>query len=179
MKKQDILPLLKLLSVPAFLILLGLLLIADPHVISAVIAGIVGYILITGAVIGAVATMFAPRGKLGKALFSVVLGMFGIWLVENPLALAAGFSRFIGILILINSLPDLICACQQGRSILLPGFSLLAGVVMLLLPVTVSRLVFTICGAVVLLIGVMMAADRIRSRRWLTAGDDPNIIDAL
>ena len=31
----------------------------------------------------------------------------------------------------------------------------------------------------VLVIGSMMLLDRIRGRRWLTEGDDPNIIDAL
>ena len=179
MKKQDLLSLGKLLSVPLFLILLGLLLMVDPHIVSAMIAGIVGYILIAGAVIGAIATMFAPRGKLGKALFSVALAMIGIWLVQNPLLLTAGFGRFVGVLILINSLPDLIYARKQGRSNLFHGFSMLAGVVLLLLPVTISQLAFTLCGVVILVIGVVMAVDRIRGRRWLIAGEDPNIIDAL
>ena len=178
-KKQEILSLGRLLSAPVFLILLGLLLMVDPYVVSAMIAGIVGYILIIGGVIGAVATMFASRGKLGKALFSVALAALGIWLVQNPLVLAAGFWRFVGILVLINSLPDLVYARKQGRSILLQGFSVLAGVVLILLPVTISRLAFTLCGVVVLVIGVLMAIDRIRGRRWLAAGEDPNIIDAL
>lgn len=179
MKKQEILSLGRLLSVPVFLILLGLLLILDPHVVSAMISGIVGYLLIAGAVIGAVAAMLAPRGKLGKALFSIALGAIGIYLVQNPLVLAAGFWRFVGVLILINSLPDLIYARKQGRSILLQGVSVLVGAVLLLMPMTVSRLVFTLCGVAVLVIGAVMAFDRIRSRRWLSAGEDPNIIDAL
>lgn len=179
MKKQEFLSIAKLLSTPALLILLGLLLMADPHVVSAAIAGIVGYILIAGGVIGGVAAVIAPRGKLGKALFSIVLAAFGIWLVQNSLVLAAGFWRFVGVLILINSLPDLIYARKQGRGILFQGFSVLVGLVLLLLPVTVSRIVFILCGVVVLLIGVFMAVDRIRGRRWLKDGDDPNIIDAL
>ena len=40
-------------------------------------------------------------------------------------------------------------------------------------------LVFTLGGIAVMAIGIFMFADRIRGRRWLTAGDDPNIIDAL
>ena len=44
---------------------------------------------------------------------------------------------------------------------------------------TASRLVFSLCGAVVAVIGVVMLVDRIRSRRWLDNGDNPNIIDAL
>ena len=34
-------------------------------------------------------------------------------------------------------------------------------------------------GIAVTAIGIFMFADRIRGRRWLDAGDDPNIIDAL
>lgn len=179
MKKQDILSLGKLLSTPIFLILLGLILVVNPDAASAMIAAVVGYLLIAGAVIGAVATMLSTRGKLGKALFSVALAMVGIWLVQNPLVLAAGLGRFVGVLILINSLPDLLYAHKQGRSILLQGFSVLAGAIMLLLPMTASRLVFTLCGIAVLVIGAAMFIDRIRSRRWLDAGEDPNIIDAL
>lgn len=179
MKKQDILALIRLLSAPVFVILLGLLLMADPNVVSVMIASIVGYLLVAGGFISGVAAVLAPRGKLGKALFAVVLAAFGIWLVQNPLILAAGIGRFVGVLILINSLPDLIYAYRQKRSILFHIFSVLAGIVLLLLPVTISRLVFTLCGVVVLIIGVIMAVDRIRGRRWLTEGDDPNIIDAL
>ena len=179
MKKQDILSLLKLLSTPVFLILLGLVLIVNPDVASAMISGVVGYILIIGAVIGGIAAVVSPRGKLGKALFAIVLGAIGIYLVQNPLVLAAGLGRFVGVLILINSLPDLICAHKQERSILIHGISVLAGVALLLMPMTASRLVFTLCGVAVLAIGVFMFADRIRGRRWLDAGEDPNIIDAL
>ena len=141
MKKQDILPLLKLLSVPVLLILLGLILVVHPEAASVMIATVVGYVLIAGAVIGGIAAVVSPRGKLGKALFSIALGAIGIWLVQNPL--------------------------------------ILTGVVLLLLPMTASRLVFTLGGVAVTAIGIFMFADRIRGHRWLDAGDDPNIIDAL
>ena len=51
--------------------------------------------------------------------------------------------------------------------------------ILILLPMTASRLVFTLCGIAVLVIGGVMLLDRIRGRRWLHEGDDPNIIDAL
>ena len=57
MKKQDILPLLKLLSVPVLLILLGLVLVVNPDAASVMIATVVGYVLIAGAVIGGVAAV--------------------------------------------------------------------------------------------------------------------------
>ena len=39
--------------------------------------------------------------------------------------------------------------------------------------------VFADVGVAVLAIGGMMLLDRIQGRRWITEGDDPNIIDAL
>ena len=41
-----------------------------------------------------------------------------------------------------------------------------------------SRLVFSLCGLVVLFIGIGMLTDQLKSRKRLTKGDD-NIIDAL
>ena len=69
---------------------------------------------------------------------------------------------------------------------MLPGHSASAsaaataiGAVLILMPMSASRLVFTLCGVAVLAIGGMMLLDRIQGRRWITEGDDPNIIDAL
>jgi len=59
------------------------------------------------------------------------------------------------------------------------GAATVIGAVLILLPMTASRLVFTLCGIAVLVIGGIMFFDRIRGRRWIHEGDDPNIIDAL
>ena len=179
MKKQDLLSLLNLLLVPCLLMLLGVILVANPDVASAMVAGTIGYILIAAAVIGGIAAMVSSQGKIGKALFSVALAMIGIWLVQNPLILAAWIGRVLGILIIINVLPDLVYAVKQKRSFLFHALAALAGGVLVMLPMTASRLVFTLCGIAVLVIGAVMFVDRIRGRRWLTAGEDPNIIDAL
>ena len=179
MKKQDVLSLLNLLLVPIVLVLLGIVLVLNPDAASAMIAGVIGYLFIAAAVIGGIAAFVSSQGKIGKGLFSIALAVIGGWLVRNPLVLAAWIGRFVGVLVLINSLPDLIYAHKQGRRILLHLLSALAGVVLILLPMTTSRLIFSLCGAVVLVIGAAMFFDRIRGRRWLNPGDDPNIIDAL
>ena len=56
---------------------------------------------------------------------------------------------------------------------------ILGGAILILLPMTASRLVFTLCGIAVMAIGGKMLYDRLRSRRWLEEQEDPNIIDAL
>jgi len=179
MKKQDILALFQLLLVPVLLIILGLILVVNPDAASATISRILGYCLIACAIGTGVAAIFSQTGKIGKGIVSVVLAIVGGWLVANPLWLAAWISRFLGVLIVINVLPDLYYAVKQKRSFLFHALAAVIGVILILLPMTASRLVFTLCGIAVLAIGGIMFVDRIRGRRWLHEGDDPNIIDAL
>ena len=82
-------------------------------------------------------------------------------------------------LIMINSGMDLIYAIKCKRHVVFHAAATAIGAVLVLMPMSASRLVFTLCGVAVLVIGGMMFFDRIRGRRWLTEGDDPNIIDAL
>ena len=179
MKKQDILSLLQLLLAPVLLVLLGLILLVNPDAASAMISRIIGYAFILAATGTGLTAVFSSTGKIPKGILAVMLAVFGGWLVANPLMLAAWIGRFLGVLILINSIPDLIHARKQGRKV---GFDLIAALVggaLILLPLTASRLVFSLCGGIVLIIGILMFLERIRGRRWLTEGDDPNIIDAL
>ena len=55
---------------------------------------------------------------------------------------------------------------------------LVAAVALVLSPMALSRLVFSLCGLVVLFIGIGMLVDRLKNQRKLDRGDD-NIIDAL
>lgn len=179
MKKQDILSLVQLLLVPVLLILLGLILVVNPDTASVLVSKLLGYALMLGAAITGVTAIFRQAGKVGKGIAAAVLAIVGIWLVANPLWLAAWISRFLGVLIVINVLPDLYYAVKQKRSFLFHALAALVGIILILLPMTASRLVFTLCGIAVLVIGGIMFFDRIRGRRWLTEGDDPNIIDAV
>ena len=179
MKKQDILSLLKLLLVPVLLILLGLILVVNPDTASALISQIIGYVLIACAVGTGVAALFSHSGKIGKGIAAAVLAIVGGWLIAHPLLLTAWISSFLGMLIMINSGLELYYAIKQKRNVIFYGAATAIGAVLILMPMGVSRLVFTLCGIAVLLIGVVMLLDRIRGRRWLTAGEDPNIIDAL
>lgn len=179
MKKQDILSLVQLLLVPVLLILLGLILIVNPDSASVLISRIIGYVLVFCAVGTGMAAIFSHTGKVKKGIAAVVLAMVGGWLMAHPLWLVAWISRFLGILIMINSGMDLYYAVKQKHNAVFYGAATAIGAVLVLLPMTASRLVFTLCGVAVLVIGGVMLLDRLRSRRWLTEGDDPNVIDAL
>lgn len=179
MKKQDILSLIQLLMVPTMLILLGLVLVVNPDTASVLISRVLGYILVFCAVTAGLMAVISQNGKIGKGIAAVVLAVAGGWLAMNPLWLTAWISRLLGMLIVINVLPDLFYAVKQKRNFLFHVLAAAVGSVLILLPVTASRLVFTLCGIAVLAIGGIMFFDRIRGRRWLHEGEDPNIIDAL
>ena len=179
MKKQDILSLVQLLLVPVLLILLGLILVVNPDTASVLISKLLGYVLTLCAIGAGIAAIFSRTKKAMKVICAVVLAMVGGWLVMHPLWLTAWVSRFLGMLILVNSGMDLIFALKQNRNVIFHAASAAIGVLLILMPMSASRLVFTLCGVAVLVIGGVMFLDRIRGRRWLHEGDDPNIIDAL
>ena len=179
MKKQDVLSLIQLLLVPVLLILLGTILVVNPDTASALISRLLGYALTLCAVVTGLVAVFSHTGKIVKGICAVVLAVVGGWLMAHPLWLAAWISRFLGILIMINSGMDLWYAMQQKRNVIFYAAATAVGAVLVLMPMTASRLVFTLCGIAVMAIGGKMLYDRLRSRRWLEEQEDPNIIDAL
>ena len=179
MKKQDILSLVQLLLVPVLLILLGLILVVNPDTASVLISKLLGYVLTLCAIGAGIAAIFSRTKKAMKVICAVVLAMVGGWLMMHPLWLTAWVSRFLGMLILVNSGMDLIFALKQNRNVIFHAAAAAIGALLILMPMSASRLVFTLCGVAVLVIGGVMFLDRIRGRRWLHEGDDPNIIDAL
>ena len=125
------------------------------------------------------AAIFGQTKKLFRGSSAVVLAIVGGWLMAHPLWLVAWISRFLGILILVNSGMDLVYALKCKRNVIFHAAATAIGALLVLMPMSASRLVFTLCGVAVLVIGGVMLLDRIRGRRWLQEGDDPNIIDAL
>lgn len=179
MKKRDILSLLYQLASPVALILLGLILVINPDTASALIARLLGWgILLVGVGIG-IAAIVSKSGQVGKGVMSVGCVTIGGFLLRNPLVLAAGIGRLLGILLAIRGGRDIVLSKRNGHGRILAIVTTVVGVVMAVLPMTTSRLVFSLCGVVVLLIGAAMLLDRLRDRRYLDGGSDPNIIDAL
>lgn len=177
MKKQDLLSLLSLFAAPLLLIALGLILLFRPDSASGLVALVLGWgILLVG--IGFAVSLFAAqRGasffwKLAAAIFCVG---FGSWLVRHPLELAAFIGRLAGIVLLVQGGVDLANGDRRTWSMV----TAIAGLVLLLLPMTASRLVFSLCGLIMLIAGIVMLLDRIRRKRLEGGNDDPNIIDAL
>lgn len=162
--------------VPGLLALLGLSLLIDPNWATALVSKILGWALIAGGVICAIVTITGwPVNRITRVVVTVLLLGVGIYLSKNPLALAANIGKIIGIFLVIQGGSGLLDA--RGAKAM-SGITLAAGIFLLLFPLTLSKLVFRICGAVLLVLSVSNILARLRAGKALRASDDPNIIDA-
>ncbi len=178
MNKEKIFSLIRELFAPVALILLGALLLFNPDSASALISKLLGYGLIAVGIGFGIAAIASPKGRTGKSVTAVILAVVGGWLTKNPLALAAWVGRFVGILLVVDGIQDILHMKAQGQRFFLPLLATLVGAVLILLPMTTTRLVFSLCGAVVLIIGIVMLLDRLKGTKKLGSGDS-DIIDAL
>ena len=178
MKKHDILPLLYQLASPVLVMLLGLILLISPDTASVLISKILGWCLnLVGVGIG-IWAIVDRKGAVGKGIAAVLCVCTGGWLISHPLLLAAGIGRFLGILIAIRGIRDWMLARNRGTGNGLAVITTVVGAVLILLPMTTSRLVFCICGLVILAIGAAMLVQRLKEHRYLPSGKK-DIIDAM
>ena len=164
---------------PVILILLGLILTFSPDSATTLLIQVIGWVLAAAAAGLAISAVVQPGGTTGKVLGAVICGVSGIYMVTHPLELAAWFGRLIGILLLIQGIQNILYQRMRSGTVFLPILTAVIGAVLLVLPMTTSRLVFTIIGIIVLVIGGLMLVDRIRHPAGLQEPEDPNIIDAL
>ena len=177
MKKQNLSAFLSRYATPIVLILLGLVLIFCPDTASALISKAAGWGLMMAGIIVAVAMVVDSDWSVSKILTVLVLAGLGRWLMTHPLAWAAWGGRIVGLLLLLRGIRDFTQSVfTQGRA--LSVLTAVLGVVLILMPMTASRMVFSLCGVVILAVGGGMLAERIWEKKN-GEGDDPNIIDAL
>ena len=178
MKNNRVLDMLFQLASPVAVTMLGLLLLANPDSASALIARIVGWVLtVTGIGFG-ISAVFNREHVIRKGITAVLFACTGGTLAAQPLLLAAWIGRIIGLLIAFRGIRDLMISGSYGYSRILALITTAVGAILVVLPLTTSRLVFRLCGLVVLLIGIGMLADRLKQRKRISGGDS-NIIDAL
>ena len=177
MKKHQISELVSRFATPVVLIVLGLVLIFCPDTASALISKVVGWGLLMAGIVVAVAMVVDSNWSVSKVLTALTLVILGRWLMTHPQAWAAWGGRIIGLLLLLRGIRDFTqSVLTQGK--VLSILTAVLGLVLILMPMTASRMVFSLCGVVILAVGGGMLAERIwEKRNW--EDDDPNIIDAL
>ena len=176
MKKEQVLRLGKLLLTPLTMLVVGLLVVVRPDSASALVGRIAGWIL---AILGGgliLETLLTRDTGAGKILFAAVALAMGVWLIRNPLRLAAAIGRIAGLLILIRGVQDMINASRWKCSMRFAIIACLVGAVLIVLPMTTSRVVMVLLGLFVMAQGALMAWDRLKVGKLLPDGED-NIID--
>lgn len=178
MKKNPVWNLLCQLASPVAVMLLGLLLVVSPDSASVLIARLLGWGLTVVGIGFGIAAILDRDHAVRKGVTAVLFACMGGWLTANPLLLAAWIGRIIGVLIAIRGIRDLLISGYYGYSRILALITTAVGAVLVVLPLTASRLVFSLCGVLVLMLGIGMLTDRLKHRKYLDKGDS-NIIDAL
>lgn len=160
---------------PGLTILLGLILLFRPDSVTSAIGVAIGFVV---SVIGAgllISFLFdKPKDALRLAA-GIILLVIGFSVIKNPLSLASQLGRFIGILLVLQSVRELTGEISL-KSKTLSIVTGIVGIVLMLVPMTTSRMVVSGCGIVVLLMGAGMLAQMLRVQKGHGPKDD--IIDA-
>ncbi len=178
MKNQDPFSRLRPFLAPGILILLGLTALVKPDAAAALVTKFLGWIVLAVGIGFGLAMLAEPRRTLGQLLKALFCLWLGTWLLRNPLNLAASLGRLTGLLLFAKGLGDVIGQRRNLRGLFPPLVTVLAGIVLMALPLTTTRLMLSACGIALLAVGITMLASRLRMQR-LQEPDDPNIIDAL
>jgi len=178
MKNNRFLDMLYQLASPVAVTALGALLVVNPDSASIFLARILGWVLTIIGIGFGITAIIDREHAVRKGITAVIFACIGGTLSAYPLLLAAWIGRLIGILIAVRGVRDLFLHSSRGYSRILALITTAVGAVLVVLPMTTSRLVFSLCGLVVLFIGIGMLVDRLRNQKYLPKGDD-NIIDAL
>lgn len=186
MKKERIKKRVKLLAFPVLLMVLGLVLAINPDSTTALVTKILAWFFILCGVLR-ILEILTSRSvyEISSWIWAAVWLCAGLFLLKNPLILAKSFGLVLGIMLLVYGADGLYTALRLKAagipctpSVILSAVIAMAGLVLILVPMTASRLVITVCGLVLIFVGVISLLDRIRDIRRLEAPDESNIIDA-
>ena len=163
-------------------ILCGVILVLKPDTASALLAAVAGWALIAAGVAALIAG-FAGGFGAGTVVTGAVLLLAGAWLHRNPLMIASVLGFVVGFLVLRQGIRAMKNAQYSKRNggLWIPGAVLavleaLIGVRLMLSPLSISRLVLSVVGVVLIVIGACNLVAHYRSVRYIPKSG--GIIDA-
>lgn len=177
LKNKDFLSLAYQLASPVALILLGAILLFSPDTAAVLISRLIGWGFFAVGIGFGIAALVSRGGDVGKIVGALCCIAAGSFLMRNPLWLARGVGRVLGIFLMIRGGRDFFQSRLTEGKVLSLVCAVL-GAVLVVLPMTVSRWVFSLCGLVMTIVGVVMLLERLKERKYLDGGKD-DIIDAL
>lgn len=177
MKKKDFEYILNTFAMPVLLMILGLVLLVNPDSAAIVIAKILGWVLSASGIFYGIYTVIGDaRRRTGRIVTAVFCLILGSMLLSQPLILARNIGRVLGILLAVEGVQIL---RKNTGSKMLGILTLVGAVVLVMAPLTASRLVFSLCGLILLCIGGAQLLERLRKKKLGKGPDKPDIIDSL
>lgn len=176
----------ELAAMPAAQIVLGLILLLNPDGVISVICQILGWMMVAVALYFACSMVKNPKNRDGgTVLLALGFGGCGAFLIKNPLILAVGTGKIIGILLAIRGVSGLMRAGktrEEGGSYIVTylfgALTTILGIWLVLAPMAPSRLIFSIIGIGLILAAVFKLLSMKNRFRALMEPCNPNIIDA-
>lgn len=175
-----------LAAMPVAQIVLGLILLLNPDGVVSVICKILGWLMVAAALYFAFSMVKTARNRdAGTVILALGFGGCGAFLIKNPLILAVGTGKIIGILLAIRGVSGLIQAGkdrENGGSYILSylggAVSTILGIWLVLSPMAPSRLIFGLIGIALIVVAAVKLLGLKQDFAALVEPRDPNIIDA-
>ncbi len=174
MKNRKITKLLNRIGMPVMLMVFGTVLVLNPDGASMLITQILGVILLAGGTFLAMTNGLSRKWGFSDWIWPAVCLVLGLILLIRPLLMARNLGRFLGVLLAMEG-----GDCRRKGNTVLGNILVAVALALVFVPLTASRLVFSLCGLAVLAVGALVFFLRLKNRPALTDGNDPNIIDAL
>lgn len=177
--------LISLLAVPVAMAFFGLVLLFIPVLAPALAGALIGVFCILAAfALGAGVFFGTPAGRINRALWAMVFFAIGLRLLINPLSIARFLGRVLGILLILQGTRAIVEQTRfQGKhtdvswSLVLGIVTIVAGAVLVFLPLISSRIFFRIVGILLVSLGVAKGADNLLGRKPEDRNNGPRIID--
>ena len=177
MKKTDILELVNQFAMPVLLMALGVILLLNPDSAAIVIARLLGWVLsMAGVGYGIYALVGSRQKRTTRIVTAAVCLILGSVLLANPLILARNISRVLGVMLAMEAVQIF---WKDSGSKMMGTLTMVGAIILVLAPMAASRLVFSLCGLILLCIGGAQLLDKLRRRKLGRGKDKPDIIDAL
>lgn len=173
---------LSLAVLPLLQLLLGAMLLLNPDGALAAVFRIIGWLLVAAALFLAFSLAADRVCAPGRVIGALVCGIGGVLLLRNPLILAAGTGKVLGVLLILRAVAGFVQGGKvSGRPVRhalgeLP--ELILGIFLLLSPMAPTRLIFGIIGAVLIVGAVLKLLGMKKELAALTGPEKPKIIDA-
>lgn len=185
-KEMNFRPLVELAAMPVAQILLGLILLVNPDGAISTVCRILGWMMVAvGLFFVGIFITDKKNRDFGTVLMVLGFGGCGAFLVKNPLVLAVGTGKIIGIVLGIWGAVSLVRASrirEDGGSYILRYLfgcvTMVVGIWLLIAPMTPSRLIFALVGLWLIGAAVGKLFSLREKLKELANPEKPRIIDA-